>query len=223
MNRGSLTRTVRKFSWHVIAFFVKYITMAISGLLKVRIHQSLGVSNNRAVVMREATFSPYPPDSVTSVNRFDCGCRSLGFFAKCGITFVLFALAGCNGSDAPPVSHGGPVRDHVSLVETLRAQDLAVEPGGSISQPFFSIPGQILKVNGQDIQVFEFENANSTKSQAKDISPDGRSIGNTVVHWIDPPHFFLSGKVLVLYLGTDSELLKKLETVLGKPIAEANS
>jgi hypothetical protein len=99
---------------------------------------------------------------------------------------------------------------------------LTVEPTGPISQPFFSVPGQILRVNSQDIQVFEFEDASSTKSQAKEISPDGMSIGNTVVQWIDPPHFFSTGKILVLYVGTDTSLLRQLEIALGKQIAGAS-
>lgn len=173
--------------------------------------------------MQIAPFSTRPTDFPNALKNFHCRLRSRCLYNICGIIFFLFSLTGCNGSDAPPVSHGGPVRDHVSLVDTLRAQGLTVEPTGPVSQPFFPIPGQTLKVNGQDIQVFEFENPSSTKSQAKDISPDGMSIGNTVVQWIDPPHFFLSGKILVLYLGTDPEFLKTLETVLGKQIAGASS
>lgn len=149
--------------------------------------------------------------------------RSLCFYATCGTIFTLFSMTGCNGSDAPTVSHGGPVRDHVSLVDTLRAQGLTVEPTGPISQPFFSVPGQTLRVNSQDIQVFEYEDSAAMESQAKDISQDGMSIGNTAVQWISPPHFFSSGKIIVLYLGTDATLLKKLETALGKQAAGAGS
>jgi hypothetical protein len=152
-----------------------------------------------------------------------CKPPSLCFYATCGTIFTLFLLTGCNGSDAPTVSHGGPVRDHVSLVDTLRAQGLTVEPTGPISQPFFSVPGQTLQVNSQDIQVFEFEDPSAAQSQANEISPDGMSIGNTVVQWINPPHFFLSEKIIVLYLGTDAELLKKLETALGKRTAGSGS
>ena len=126
---------------------------------------------------------------------------------------------GCNGSDTTPVSHGGPVRDHVSLVDTLRAQGLTVVPTGQISQPFFPMPGQTLQVNGQDVQVFEFKDSSVTKSHAKEISPDGKSIQNTAIQWISPPHFFSTGKIIVLYLGTDPTLLRELEMVMGKQIA----
>lgn len=171
--------------------------------------------------MKVVPLSSRRSDSPNTFKSFHCRRRSLCFYAICGIISSLISLTGCNGSDAPTVSHGGPVRDHVSLVDTLRAQGLTVEPTGPISQPFFSVPGQILRVNGQDIQVFEFEDASSTKSQAKEISSDGMSIGNTVVQWIDPPHFFSTGKILVLYVGTDTILLRQLEIALGKQIAGA--
>jgi hypothetical protein len=107
-----------------------------------------------------------PKDFLTVFKRCHGRRRSLCFYAIWGTISSLISLTGCNGSDAPTVSHGGPVHDHVSLVDTLRAQGLTVEPTGPISQPFFSVPGQILRVNSQDIQVFEFEDASSTKSQA---------------------------------------------------------
>lgn len=143
------------------------------------------------------------------------------FSGLCRAYFMLFAIAGCNGSDTSVVSHGGPVRDHVSLVDTLRGLGLTVEPTGPISQPFFSVPGQILRVSGQDLQVFEFADTSDRKSQEQDISPDGRSIGHTAVQWINPPHFFSTGKIIVLYVGSDETLLGQLEQALGKEVAGA--
>lgn len=172
--------------------------------------------------MHRAPFSTRPTNFPKSLKIFHCRLRSRCLYGICGTIVFLFSLSACNGSETPTVSHGGPVRDHVSLVDTLRAQGWTVEPTGSISQPFFPIPGQILKVNDQDIQVFEFEDPSAARSQVQDISPDGMSIGKSVVQWIDPPHFFLAGKILVLYLGTNPELLKQLEKVLGKQIAGAS-
>jgi len=170
-----------------------------------------------------ALLSTHSPDLPKNLKVFPGKLQSFCFYGMRGIILFLFSLIGCNGSDPAPVSHGGPVRDHVSLVDTLRGQGLTVEPTGPISQPFFSMPGQTLRVNGQDIQVFEFKDSTSTESQAKEISTDGMSVGNTVIQWISPPHFFATGKIIVLYLGTDAELLKNLETALGKQIAGAGS
>lgn len=181
------------------------------------------VVTNPGVVMDVISLSTSHLDISISLKSFPDRLQSLCFFAVCGTIFFLFSLTGCNGTDTSRVSHGGPVRDHVSLVDTLRTQGLTVEPTGPISQPFFPIPGQTLKVNSEDIQVFEFQDSSAMESEAKEISTDGMSVGNTVVQWISPPHFFATGKIIVLYLGTDAELLKNLETALGKQIAGAGS
>ena len=192
--------------------------MPVSGFFDYTIHQFWGATNPE-VIMDIISLSTPHLDTPISFKIVPDGLQSFCFYGMCATIFSLFSLTGCNGSDTSRVSHGGPVHDHVSLVDTLRAQGLTVEPTGPISQPFFPIPGQTLKLNGQDIQVFEFQDSSVTESQAKEISPDGQSIGNTVVQWISPPHFFATGKIIVLYLGADPDLLKKLETALGKQIA----
>ena len=132
---------------------------------------------------------------------------------------ISFALFGCNGAESPVTSHGGPAQDHVSLVDNLRAQGLNVSPTGTISQPFFSAPGQILKVNGQDVQVFEFDSPSTAQSQAQKFSPDGKAIDDTIVGWVGPPHVYQNGKILVLYIGADLTVQKKLDSLLGPQIA----
>lgn len=137
------------------------------------------------------------------------------------ILFTVLWLTACNGTDTSRVSHGGPVRDHVSFVDTLRTQGLSVEPTGSVAQPFFPVPGQTLTVNGQDVQVFEFVNPSDRETFEQDISSDGKSIGNTMVQWVAPPHFFSKGKIIVLFLGSDQKLLRQLNAALGPQIAGA--
>ena len=43
-----------------------------------------------------------------------------------------------NAPTTPIVSHGGPVKDYVSLVDGLRAAGATVDPAGTLSQPFFA-------------------------------------------------------------------------------------
>ncbi len=140
-----------------------------------------------------------------------------------GVILFLLASVGCNGSDTTTVSHGGAVRDHVSLVDTLRVQGLTVEPTGPISQPFFPVPGQALKVNEEQIQVFEFSDSSAARSQSETISADGLSIDQTVIQWIKPPHFFSKGKIIVLYVGSDPAFIRQLEKAMGGQIAGSTS
>ena len=148
--------------------------------------------------------------------------RALWDRARTKIIVVIITsctFLSCNGGEPPVASHGGPAQDHVSLVDNLRAQGLNVSPTGTISQPFFSVPGQILSVNGQDVQVFEFDSPSTSQSQAQKFSPDGKAIDDTIVGWVGPPHVYQSGKILVLYIGTDQTVQKTLGSLLGSQIA----
>jgi hypothetical protein len=135
-------------------------------------------------------------------------------------------IAGCVVSPAggpqpepPVVSHGGPLTDYVSLVDHLRATGAAVEPAGEISQAFFSVKGQVIKVNGNDVQVFEYESEAAAEVEARLVSPNGSSIGTTMVTWVSTPHFFKASRLIVLYVGDDATTLSTLEVVLGPQFA----
>src|SRR3970040_3205087 len=106
----------------------------------------------------------------------------------------------------PPVSHGGPVKDHVSLIDALRAKGLVVEPAGKLSQPFFTVEAQIITVEGKQVQIFEYSNGASMSTEASKVSPDGGTIGNSKVTWIEPPHFYKAGRIIVLYVGSNSTI-----------------
>jgi len=119
----------------------------------------------------------------------------------------------------PTASHSGPVEDYVSLVDALRAAGATVEPGDTVEQAFFSVTGQIIKVNGADVQVFEYESAEAMEAEAALVAPDGGSIGTSMVMWVETPHFFKSGRVLVLYVGDDATVFELLKSVLGEQFA----
>jgi hypothetical protein len=106
------------------------------------------------------------------------------------------------------------------LIGMLRAQGASVRSTGEkVRQPFFSVPGRILKVNNEAIQVFEYSKIAITESQAKRVSPDGKTIGNSKPSWMSTPHFFKSQKLIVIYVGDDQTILKILQAALGNQFA----
>jgi hypothetical protein len=133
--------------------------------------------------------------------------------------FFLIGLGGCVGSSTPPTSHGGPVQDYVSLIDHLRAASVTVVPTGTVAQPSFSVTGQIITVNGEQVQVYEYANDDGANTDAARISPDGGTIGNSMVDWIAPPHFYKVGQLIVLYVGTSKTVINILETTLGTQFA----
>jgi hypothetical protein len=149
------------------------------------------------------------------------------------VLLLVFALmmSGC-GNASTPVSPTASteraiteptepviVEDQASLVAALQASGATVETGEPISQAFFSPEGSIIKVNGADVQVFEYESVEAMENEAAQVAPDGGSIGTSMVTWMDTPHFFKAGRIIVLYVGSDELVLRLLENALGPQFA----
>lgn len=96
-----------------------------------------------------------------------------------------------------------PALNLASLMDALAATGGSVETGEVVERPFFTGEGQIIKVNGADVQVFEYETAEAMEADAAQVSEDGGSIGTSMVSWMSTPHFYKAGRVLVLYVGDD--------------------
>lgn len=106
-----------------------------------------------------------------------------------------------------------------SLVEALEGRGASVERKNEVEQPFFSVNGTMLSIDGEDVQIFEYESEAVRRGESSAISADGRTIGTQSVHWIGNPRFWAQGRILVLYLGEDEEVIGHLSSLLGSPIA----
>lgn len=145
-------------------------------------------------------------------------------FGVCILLVAAFVALGCigeSGLDQPRgrESRAAPVTDYASLAANLRAAGASVKPGEEVDQPFFSVTGKLLEVDGEDVQVFQYADAAMADAQATQISPSGTTVGTTKIQWIGPPHFFKKGSLIVLYVGDNGKVLKALEAVLGPQFA----
>jgi hypothetical protein len=107
-----------------------------------------------------------------------------------------------------------------ALIDALQLAGQTVEIAGPVDQPFFSVPGQIIVVNGQDVQVFEYPDGAAAQAEAAQISPDASSVGTSIVSWAATPHFYAQDRVIVLYVGDDHAVVDALNDILGQPVAE---
>ena len=115
-------------------------------------------------------------------------------------------------------SHGNEIGGYIELVDALRAIGATVEPDTTVEQPFFEVSGQIIKVDGLDVQVFEFPDEATRESVSSLITPDGQPNPTSIVDWIDQPNFWAKGQVIVLYVGKDQSVIAHLSEVLGESI-----
>jgi hypothetical protein len=157
----------------------------------------------------------------------------LALFGAGGAILVSLLLAGC-GELSPPgstTSHGGPVRDHVSFVDHLRARGVTVDIAGVAQQPFLRGSGTKLRLSGDSLsgpaeveaynyvdQTLGANGVQVAKEDAERIQPDGTPKATSVL-WTGPPHFYRVERVTVLYVGSDPAVLKLLAELLGAQFA----
>ena len=122
-------------------------------------------------------------------------------------------------SNSPLPEFNGKVNDLNSFVMALKSRGVAVDLKEEIDDSSFSVPIKVFSVGGADIQVYEFVSELEMKKSQETVSRDGTQIGTSVIRWIDDPHFFSQGKIIVQYIGHNPEIMKLLDFYSGKQFA----
>jgi hypothetical protein len=122
------------------------------------------------------------------------------------------ATQGASGTAVIPQTGGGGVvagapDDLDEVMRVLREAGAAVELGDTVQQDFLSVPGQSIRVNGKEVQVFTYDDLETLEiqvSQVEDLNPpEGEA------------HFYKLGNMLVRYVDSDPGVRDLLEDVLG--------
>jgi hypothetical protein len=123
-----------------------------------------------------------------------------------------------------------PVTDYTTLLRYLHDSGASIVEEGEASWSFFyDVKGKRVTVNESAIEVYEYANVEAMEAEASCVSPDGFSITFRTensdiwevchVSWINPPHFYKAGRIIVFYIGEDDSIINLLENALGKQFA----
>ncbi len=143
------------------------------------------------------------------------------------IAAISVALVGAyflvtpTGSTAEPVVLP-QITNMSSLIATMVGENvpLQMENGGVVvgvlsqgSNPFFSVGAQVLNAYGEDIQVFEYDSRDDALADVdkSGLTPEGAFLARA--------HFYQTGHLIVLYVGSNSDITTMLEDLLGPQIA----
>lgn len=136
------------------------------------------------------------------------------------LLLVIISVAGCSSRPA--------VMDYERLADSLRKGGATVETGEDTfpfdeKRPIFSVDVRNIEINGENISVLEYDDEATARTETEIISPDG--FGFTTpdfaaqVDWIAPPHFYRSGRIIVLYVGRNQVIIDLLNSILGPQFA----
>jgi hypothetical protein len=132
------------------------------------------------------------------------------------VLIVGMFAAGCASEQV-----GDELTDHAALVAALEGSGATVEPAGEIvpEDSVFPVSTRIIDVNGQSVQVFEFDDPAAAGAAAATVAESGVIVGTATYEWIATPHFYRLGNLIVLYVGDDAATQTLLADTLGEEFA----
>lgn len=121
----------------------------------------------------------------------------------------------------------GPPSDYVSLEQALRAEGLSVVAVGPVSDDVFSAPRRMIKVGEEFVFVWEYPSPFVAHNDASSVSSTGSMVCRgfplleqcAIYDWVDIPHWYSSGRLIVLYVGHNPIIVGALARVLGPQFA----
>jgi hypothetical protein len=131
----------------------------------------------------------------------------------------------------PDDSTGGPIvitpiiSDMQALIFALEGKGLKIGQTGEKGSDMFGTTSQVVMVNGQRVEIFAFAPGSGALKAATTVSLDGFTITDgpggpvMMISWIDQPNFYLAGNSIVLYVGTNAEVLDALAASTGQKFA----
>lgn len=138
--------------------------------------------------------------------------------AKSLLLVLLFGilLAACGAAGDSGASESDSAMNYASFLSYLQEAGFQVEETGVVSQPFTTTEAKTLTINSGEMQVFEFADQPTAEAQ---ISAFQEYFDTSMVMWIAPPHFYQTGRIIILYLGDNAEIIQAMESIAGGQFA----
>ena len=135
------------------------------------------------------------------------------------IILIIAFLTSCQNQTASNPSGPQLGAAGTALFDDLTDAGGDVTTGIGLTQPFFSVPGIVISVSGEDLQVFEYADAAAAARDVEGISADASTINGEAMAWIAPPHFYQHGSLIILYIGDNGATLTLLQQIVGEQFA----
>ena len=101
------------------------------------------------------------------------------------------------------------------FIQSLKDIGYTVTKGETGNWTLLSVNPTYYTVDDKHLSIYEYKNDKEAINVSKNISKDGFAAN---VDWVDIPHFYQKGEIIVGYIGSDTKFLIDLGKILGKSI-----
>lgn len=120
-----------------------------------------------------------------------------------------------------PAAQASQVSTYQEFLDILRStDDLTIRRMGEIRQPFFPALGQHLRVNGEDVLLFEFANEADRRAASDTIVQSSAILSGLTANLGSQPEIWSEGRLIVLYFGQNQAIHTRFDIILGPPITD---
>ncbi len=142
------------------------------------------------------------------------------FLVSCGPTATPSLPVSPRFTPTPTTPATPLVQTADELHASLAQRGLEFSSEGQQDLGFLEVPAWIYGRPHDSLQVHEYPSAEAAAEALARFSANARIIqeadGNrTAIEWLGSPHVFAGGSLLVVYVGTDRQVLAALEELLG--------
>lgn len=145
---------------------------------------------------------------------------------------LLATVVACGGDERPADAdgnlqfmgedEGGPPTAE-ALVDSLKQNGIAIRAIGISNPVWFSPKGIFFAMAGDNVQVFEYQDAAEARADVAKVAASGDSVAGSTIPGKGPATFYRRGPLIVLVQGDSDRLRVALERFLGDPVAGPGS
>lgn len=135
-----------------------------------------------------------------------------------GVLLVAALLAGCSPPSPDAPAAGPTVETAADLIAALEQATGEAVISGDAGPPHFGVSGQMLKMDGEMVEVYAFPDSAGRATAQSEIDPQGPSfLGQPLAGWRHP-RIWGAGRLLVVYDGSQGGTFLVLSGLLGDPM-----
>ena len=139
------------------------------------------------------------------------GCLSI-----VALGIFLSGLAAC--ARAPQDQTPLAIMTSDDLIAALSQAGAQVQVSSGVDGPVLEVPARSITVDRANILVYEYPTEENRQAVSAAIAQDPTKVDGEVVDWPRTPRVWVSGRLLIVYLGGDGGTILLLNGLLGDPL-----
>ncbi len=136
-----------------------------------------------------------------------------------GLVCVLW-LASCAAPANTPTPTQAGFQTAADLMTALQGASAQVAETAKMPLASFGGTGQVWQVGAVELQVFTYPTVADRQRVSQAIPADAHVVNGQPVEWPAKPNIWASGRLIVVYMGTDGGTILMLSGLLGDPLTQ---